>query len=106
MHGDLIVSTDADGAVRVWDIRKVAELAAISASQHPCNTAAFDLSGRVVAVACDDSVVRCYDPQSGELLQTMSGHSDAVQCCAFGSSATAPSFLITGGSDCTFRTWQ
>ena len=105
-QGDMLVSTDADGAVRVWDIRKVSEVCAVAASQHPCNAASFDLSGKVVAVACDDSLVRCYDPDDGSLLHTMSGHSDAVQSLVFGSTAATPSFLVTGGSDCTFRTWQ
>ena len=104
-QGELVVSTDADGAVRIWDTRKVAEIAHIAASQHPANAAKFDPSGKIIAVACDDSVVRCYDGE-GTLTGTMSGHSDAVQCCAFGSSPAASSFLVTGSTDCTFRTWQ
>ena len=57
----------------------------------------------MIAAACDDSSVRCYDVSSGALLQTMTGHTDAVQSCAF---APNSSFLVTGGSDCTFRTWS
>ena len=61
------------------------------------------LSGSVAR--SDDAVVRCYKTD-GELVTTMSGHTDAVQCCAFGSSQASPCFLVTGSTDCTFRTWQ
>ena len=84
---------------------KVAEVAAIQASEHPCNSACFDQSGSVIAVACDDSLVRCYEASTGNLLSTMQGHTDAVQCAIFGRNAAQP-FLITGSTDCSFRTWQ
>ena len=55
-------------------------------------------------MACDDSVVRCYDVDSGALQQTMSGHTDAVQSIAF--SNLGAGFLVSGSSDFTFRTWK
>ena len=33
----MIVSSDADGVVKVWDVRMVAELGTIDAGQHPIN---------------------------------------------------------------------
>ena len=36
-RGDMIVSSDADGVVKVWDVRMVAELGTIDAGQHPIN---------------------------------------------------------------------
>ena len=103
-QGDMVVSTDADGTVRIWDTRKVAEIACIGASQHPANAACFDASGKMIAVACDDAIVRAYDTM-GNLQTQMSGHSDAVQCCAF-TSQPGQTLLVTGSTDCTFRTWQ
>ena len=103
--GETVVSTDADGIVRLWDTRKVAETCTISASQHPANAAVFDAAGKNVAVACDDAVVRVYDT-AGTLLNTMSGHTDAVQCAVFGSSQQGQSCLVSGSTDCTFRTWH
>jgi len=102
--GEQVVSADADGTVRLWDIRKVAEIVAIPACQHPANAAVFDPSGKIIAVACDDAIVRCYDA-AGTELQKMVGHSDAVQCCAFGTGPGTPSYLVSGGTDQTFRTW-
>merc|ERR1712072_228846 len=102
--GEQVVSTDADGTVRIWDTRKVAEIVCIAASQHPANAACFDPSGKTVAVACDDAVVRCYD-SSGGLLNTMQGHSDAVQCCVFGASPQSPTLLVTGSTDTTLAVY-
>ncbi|KAL1529606.1 hypothetical protein AB1Y20_000549 [Prymnesium parvum] len=103
LQGDTIVSADADGTCRIWDVRRVAEICAVAAGRHPCNSAVFDPSGKAVAAACDDAVIRCFDAQQGTLLQSMSGHTDAVQCCVF---AADSSMLVSGGSDMTFRTWS
>ena len=108
LQGDQIASCDADGTLRVWDIRKVAELACISTGRHPCNAVAFEPSGKAVAVACDDAVVRCYEVGADDTpLQTMAGHTDSVQCLAFSiPTATSAGFMVTGGSDCSFRLWS
>lgn len=87
---------------------QVAELSCVSTGRHACNATAFDPSGKAVAVACDDAVVRCYEV-GGEsaLLQTMAGHTDSVQCLAFGvPNGQGPGFMVTGGSDQTFRIWS
>jgi hypothetical protein len=43
----MIASTDADGAVKLWDVRMVAEILTIECSKYPANKAAFDASGAV-----------------------------------------------------------
>jgi hypothetical protein len=45
----MIASTDADGAVKLWDVRMVAEILTVECSKYPANKAAFDASG---AVSC------------------------------------------------------
>jgi len=107
MQGDVISSVDADGCLRVWDVRKVAELAAVTTGRHPCNSVAIDPSGKAIAVGCDDSVIRTYETDTGALIQNMSGHTDSVQCVAFAMpSSSSPGFLVSAGSDCSFRTWN
>ena len=98
----MIASTDADGIVRLWDVRMVAEIAAIGSGPHPCNAAAFDSSGSSLAVGCDDGIVRFISTETCDIQHQMSGHNDAVQCCVFDRSGK---FLVTGGSDATFRLW-
>ena len=135
MKGDMLASTDADGVVRLWDVRMVAEIAAIASGPHPCNAAAFDASGSSLAVGSDDGIVRFVSTQTCDIhhqmsnpnplplplpltlprtrtltltfarcdiQHQMSGHNDAVQCCVFDRSSK---FLVTGGSDATFRLW-
>lgn len=78
-------------------------MTAVAAGRHPCNSVVFDPSGTVVAAACDDAMIRCFDAQQGTLLQSLSGHADAVQCCRF----TADShMLVSGASDMSYRTWS
>jgi hypothetical protein len=43
----MIASTDADGAVKLWDVRMVAEILTVECSKYPANKAAFDASGAV-----------------------------------------------------------
>jgi WD40 repeat protein len=45
--GSTIASTDADGAVKLWDVRMVAEILTVECSKYPANKAAFDASGAV-----------------------------------------------------------
>jgi len=41
------VSADADGVVKLWDVRMVAEVLTITCSKYPANKATFDASGLV-----------------------------------------------------------
>ena len=80
----------------------VAEKAAFTVGQYPCNATAFDPSGKWLAAGCDDGQVRVFDTELGELRTTMTGHSDAVQCCTFDRKGQ---WMVTGGSDATLRLW-
>jgi len=104
MTGDVIASGDADGIVRLWDVRMVAEICTAPAGPHACNAVAFDPSGRRLAACSDDGQVRMFAFDKGELnlVQPMLGHSDAVQCGVFDKKGK---FLVTGGSDATMRMW-
>eukprot|EP00879_Flechtneria_rotunda_P028628 GHRR01030820.1.p1 GENE.GHRR01030820.1~~GHRR01030820.1.p1 ORF type:complete len:245 (-),score=75.28 GHRR01030820.1:328-1062(-) len=67
--GTMVVSTDADGVVKLWDVRMVAEILTIECSKYPANKAAFDASGAVsrlrecccwIVAAMTDCCQRCY----------------------------------------------
>jgi hypothetical protein len=47
LMGTVLASTDADGMVKLWDTRMVAEILSINTGKHPANKAAFDRSGQV-----------------------------------------------------------
>ncbi|WIA16110.1 hypothetical protein OEZ85_012829 [Tetradesmus obliquus] len=101
--GSMIASTDADGAVKLWDVRMLAEILTVECSKYPANKAAFDASGAVLAVASDDGKVRCFNTRNGELICELVGHEDAVQAAVFDPNSQ---FLVTCGSDNTFKLWS
>ncbi len=100
--GTMLASTDADGNVKLWDTRMVAEILTIEASKQPANKCMMDRSGQVLAVACDDGRVRGFGTVQGDLHGELSSHEDAVQAVAFD---PAGHFLVSCGSDNTFRLW-
>lgn len=48
-NGASLASADADGTVKLWDVRMVAEILTINCSKYPANKATFDASGMVSA---------------------------------------------------------
>ena len=135
--------TDADGIVKLWDTRMVAEVATLSTEGVTANKCSFDRSGAILGVGCDDNTIKMFSTDSGELLtdlQVMTlppfqpaarrtvafcavelqrtirylnantqcycasqGHEDAVQAVLFDN---AGKFIISCGSDNTFRIWN
>ena len=57
-QGDTIASVDADGVVKLWDVRMVTERLTINVGPHPANKAAFDPSGEVLAIASEDGSIK------------------------------------------------
>ena len=102
MLGTVLASTDADGIVKLWDTRMVAEILTAEVSKQPANKCTIDRSGQVLAVASDDGKVRGFSTSHGELLGELTSHEDAVQAVAFD---PAGEYLISCGSDHTFRLW-
>ncbi|EFJ47004.1 hypothetical protein VOLCADRAFT_109152 [Volvox carteri f. nagariensis] len=101
--GTTLASTDADGVVKLWDTRMTAEIRTINTGKHPANKAAFDRSGHILAVACDDGKIRAYSTSDGVLQAELTGHEDAVQAVIFD---PAGQYLMSCGSDNTFRVWS
>lgn len=56
LKGDTVASCDADGIVKLWDVRVVSEFLQIDTGRHPANAANFDRSGKVLAIACLSSI--------------------------------------------------
>ncbi len=103
VQGTMVASTDADGIAKLWDVRMVAEVRSIAAGEHPLNKCSFDRSSEVLAVASDNGKVLCYSTSSGELLQQLHGHEDAVQAVMFDPRGE---FMVSAASDSTFRLWS
>lgn len=63
----------------------------------------FDKSSTYLAVASDESVVKLFNDTTNKLEHTLKGHEDAVQDVLFDFNSK---YIVTCGSDSTFRVWQ
>lgn len=50
--------------------------------------------------------MRLWDPNTGELISTLRGHTKGVWACAFYPVGHTSALLATGGEDCTARLWD
>ena len=102
---DEIISCDADGIVKIFDIRMIKEKKEINTGKyvHPCSCVIFDESSKRVIVACDDGLIKIYDAESGNHIESLAGHEDNVNCILF---SHKNKMLMSAGSDCTLRLWQ
>ncbi|GAB5356088.1 hypothetical protein AAMO2058_000260800 [Amorphochlora amoebiformis] len=101
LRGDSILSTDMDGFARVWDVRMVSERLSVD-FKVPINDAKFDRGSGVIIAACDDATVKVADAEEGRIIGVLQGHEKAVQTVQMDHSDR---FLISCGSDSTFRVW-
>jgi len=104
LRGDTLASCDSDGTVKVWDIRMVKEKIQMDSGPYSANSLAFDKSGQVIAVACDDGIIRLFNHENGDKAENqLRGHEDAVQDVKFDYNSKA---LVSCSSDASFFVWQ
>jgi WD40 repeat protein len=63
----------------------------------------FTPDGKLVAAACDDRLVRFWNPRTGKQVHAFVGHADAVLSLAFSSDGD---WMISGGRDSTIQMWE
>jgi WD40 repeat protein len=64
---------------------------------------AFSPDGRMLATACDDGVVRLWDPATGAELHQLGGSDDRLTGVAFSPDGR---MLATAGTDADVRLWD
>ncbi|CAM6090299.1 unnamed protein product [Calypogeia fissa] len=102
-RGSMIASADADGVVKLWDVRKVMESSTINVGPHSANRCCFDGSGTMLAIASNDGHIKCFRVDGDVVpVNDLLGHEGSVQALVFD---PLGKFLISGGSDGTFRVW-
>ncbi len=101
-QGNSIAWAEADGTVRLralsgeWlHIFKDTQVAAISV--------AFSPSGGLLAASYADGMIRVWRVSDGSPVQTLKGHSQAINALAFSPDGR---WLVSGSSDGTLRLWQ
>lgn len=98
------MSSDSDGICKVWDVRMVKQTHQFDTGLVSANSAVFDKAGASVFVACEDGAIRIFNLESGEKQGELKGHEDAVLDLCWDNSKEG--YLISSGSDCSYRMWQ
>lgn len=98
----LYASCDTQGAVTLWDVRRMAQLLRVECGPQPANCVVVDGIGHNVAVASDDGTIKIIDVEEAVVTELV-GHEGPVQSVAF--DLASNHFLVSGSSDRTIRYW-
>ncbi len=105
--GKQLASIGDDGTTILWAADTGQELMRMPGSTKPTDLfteqrLAYSPDGKLLAI-CDSHQLKVYDPVSGELLRTLSGHQQDVISATFSQDGT---YLATGSVDTTVRIWD
>ncbi|MBI3177436.1 MAG: WD40 repeat domain-containing protein, partial [Chloroflexi bacterium] len=105
--GRQLATIGSDGTVILWDVSSGEELARLTGTTEfgdfvSAKRVAYSPDGKLLA-ACDRNQVKIYDPTSGDLIKTLSGHQDDVTAIAFNADGTR---LASGGLDGSAVIWD
>ncbi|MBC8003019.1 MAG: hypothetical protein H7X97_10575 [Opitutaceae bacterium] len=84
-------------------IQALTPLRVLAGHAGPVELVSFSSDGRLLATASSDNTVKLWDPQSGNLRQTISGHSDGVKGLYFLDGGRT--ILTVDGAN-TLRSWE
>lgn len=103
LASDIVASCDAQGFINLWDIRNpAAAVATVDAGPLGANQVAFSPSGKMLAVASSDSLVRLVEVDSCAV-RSLSGHSKGVQSVTFDHTGET---VMSAGSDRLVNVWS
>ena len=104
-RGQVLFSASLDGTVRAWDLIRYRNFRVFTAPDRiQFNSLAVDHSGEVVCAGSLDSFdIYAWSVQTGQLLETLSGHEGPVSCLAF---SQENGVLASASWDKTIRIWS
>jgi WD40 repeat protein/serine/threonine protein kinase len=88
---------------RMWDVETWRELHSVDFVGQDVYDVRFDPSGRVLAVASQESSIKLYDAESGVEVRKLAGHSASVRGIAFDAAGRR---LASASADQTVRVWD
>lgn len=109
LRGSLSVAPNVQGtgspspALDLADWAKSLRLKAKLESPAAITALAISPQENLLATGGDDGVIRFWDPQAGQLLQSWTGHEGSIETLAISPDGT---FLVSGGADKTVRVWD
>eukprot|EP00026_Physarum_polycephalum_P000231 Phypoly_transcript_00231.p1 GENE.Phypoly_transcript_00231~~Phypoly_transcript_00231.p1 ORF type:complete len:947 (+),score=145.37 Phypoly_transcript_00231:28-2841(+) len=96
-----LISGSLDGFVKLWNTKL--ELEHIIDFGSPINKMALSPHSQLLAVACDDLIVRLYDIDAKRTVRKFVGHSNLITDIAFSADER---WVVTASTDTTVRVWD
>ncbi|KAF3179637.1 hypothetical protein EYR41_011360 [Orbilia oligospora] len=104
-RGNVLFTASLDGSIRAWDLIRYRNFRTFTApSRLQFSSLAIDPSGEVVCAGSLDSFdIHLWSVQTGQLLDSLSGHEGPVSSLAFAADGNT---LVSGSWDHTIRIWS
>lgn len=103
--GQFVASVDADGIVKIWDIRQVSQMMTVDIGDTCINTCSFDKTGKFLAVGCSNGEVKLLNiEKGGEIVSSFKAHEKAaVSTVLINQENNA---MFTSGGDGVVKSWK
>ncbi|HEX8290559.1 MAG TPA: hypothetical protein VF570_02310, partial [Pyrinomonadaceae bacterium] len=101
--GERLVTSSADGTVRLWEVGSGNSLGELRGHLTTVNSAVFSHDGSRVVTASDDETAQLWDARGGYGSVVLRGHTSGVHKAVF---SPDDALVLTAGKDNTARLWD
>lgn len=99
-----MASADADGIVKIWDIRQVSQMMTIDIGDTCINAVTFDKTGKYLVVGCSNGEVKILNVEKGgEVVSSFKAYEKAAVSGVLMNQEN--NNLYTSGGDGVVKTW-
>eukprot|EP00696_Hemimastix_kukwesjijk_P003618 gnl/Hemi2/14424_TR4887_c0_g1_i1.p1 gnl/Hemi2/14424_TR4887_c0_g1~~gnl/Hemi2/14424_TR4887_c0_g1_i1.p1 ORF type:complete len:937 (-),score=245.99 gnl/Hemi2/14424_TR4887_c0_g1_i1:109-2919(-) len=97
-----VITTSTDATVKVWNFRTLSAICSMEVGS-PVSRMVYNHDSSLVAVACDDWVLRMFDVDTQKLVRVLRGHSNVITDLTF---SPDMHWLLSSSVDSTVRVWD
>jgi tetratricopeptide (TPR) repeat protein len=102
-----LATSTYNGKIVIWKVNTNGKFllmqAHMSTNSEQVRDLAFSPNGKLLASASDDDTIKLWNPQTGDLIRTLKGHSDNVTSVAISPDGK---LLASGSDDYTVKLWN
>ncbi|EKU98531.1 WD40 repeat-containing protein [Leptolyngbya sp. PCC 7375] len=97
---------DDDDTLKLWDVQTGQHLRTLMVPESRVRTVGWHLQQMLIASSGVDGAVRLWNPETGDCVQTLAGHTNKSSALAWCPKEENQHILATGSADQTIRTWD